>query len=241
MWRTWGNYQHHLAARACVFVVPMAPVNGHFSKLTPAGLASFLREIAAVITPMARSSPPDVGDVALSGFSGGCQWLPHLLSQSRNPASAAFLNDNVKELYLFDSAVTDANNLAPLLPQFLRQGETGKVVRSYTRFSATHAAIAPHVSTHPRDRRSVSFPQGTAVEVHSARGSSIFIPETLLIKGCTQTKDCRIPIPDLSGQNWAHDWFVRFFMAHALRFSVFRPLPEPPPEEGLDRAQSPSL
>jgi hypothetical protein len=228
MWRSWGHYQHHLAKKSCIYVVPVGSRKDQFNKLTAAKLMGWLQEIAAIVVqnrvPGPHQTSPAVGKVALSGFSYGGHWVAHVLRNPGNQTGQNFLDQNVGELYFFDiPGSLAAQDVTPTVRAWQQRQGSRRVIRSYTRFGATHQAFASLIQTPGFDVRNARFREATAQELHTPKGTSVFIPDSLLSNNCGKEEHksaCAIPIAGFDN----HSWPMRFFMTHALAASWFEPI-----------------
>jgi hypothetical protein len=222
MWRTWGNYQHDLAQRACVYVAPVAPDSEMFTKLTAATLAGWLEEIAELVrlrvVPASHAAKVAIGKVALSGFSRGATWVRQVLLNAGDAKGAEFLRRNLEEVYLFDPVPgTDA-----AVRGWQKIKESSGIVRVYTQRQGIYENFRPLVQTAKGQQEQVRFrnaPIGEAREVNSPKGSAVWVSGSLLVRSVlckNPSVGCGIPF-----SQDAHGWFVMFFMAHALNHSRF--------------------
>lgn len=223
LWRSYGAYQHHLAKRSCVYVVPVSSLeNNGFSGLTATKLLGWLQEIVAIIVQNHSPGPyltyPPVGKVALSCFSAGCETVANLLKNvDGNQIGRDFLDQNVGELYFFDTPdKLTSNKVVPAVRAWQQRQGPRRIVRAYTGFFQAYEEFANLIRT----SSAYSFPKSSiAKEMHSEKGSSVLLGSTLFSLNC-DISSCLIPIwgTDL------HGWYMRFFMAHALAASWFDPI-----------------
>jgi hypothetical protein len=248
MFETWGSVQHYYSAKRVVYVVPVGSPQHQFGEAGHSlGIWTLLCETNLALHQVNGASYGDyqaqsVGQVAVSGFSAGANFMLHALSDRSSPLGRSFVQNHLKELYSWDGAI-GGKGVANTVPQsfggFVRTWwrDPSQQFRVYTQNPAYDKALS-FLSSY--ERPATSGPAGAFAKTWARDGKDfgtlVCLPNSFFrAKGSYAAHEDPLRVyrghdihpsdPGFPSYIDTHHWFPTVSMYHALNNAQFPSFP----------------